>query len=164
MPVNSLMNIYNALVYSNLMQYIEIYSMARNNLLNRLQVRQNKILRTILNKKPREIHNSELYKSLKVLNISNLYKYQAYKFMYTWLNSGSFFYLNDEKTNFLRDTHVNTRDSNLLKLPQPKTELEKRCITYKSIKLWNSLPEHIKKLKNKKTFIKLIKKNIIENN
>ena len=48
-----------------------------------------------------------------------------------------------------------------LQLPQPRSEREKRFITYHGPKLWNSIPENIKNIRNPVTLKINVKKMLI---
>ncbi len=61
-------NIYFAYTYSRILYGIEVYRTASSELLNKLQIQQNRSLKILFNKHYR-MHTSDLYRELNLLNV-----------------------------------------------------------------------------------------------
>ena len=147
---------------------------ARNSIPNNLThlvVTQNKILRAIFRiPKYDRINNvyndtSLLYKNLDVLKLEDLYRYSLGLLIHNSIYSPS--YPTRIKELFTLRTDIidrNTRTNEMdLYYPTPKTMNTERKPSIAGSKLWNSLPEQLKKIKSLHKFKTELKKYLTRN-
>ena len=115
-----------------------------------LQILQNKILRLMFKIAPQSnVSNNYLYYSSKLLNIEDLYKLEIGKFMYSYEHNKLPPLFSDY---FLPQIHFhNTRSSSSNKyfLPFFSTNKTQTIINYTGVKIWNKIPDSLKKLSYK---------------
>ncbi len=127
-----------------------------------LQIVQNKMVRFILNKRPREhIGHTEL-KSVGFLNAKDWVSQLGLNLTHTIFYDKSPEYL---KIHFTKTSQLhshNTRGSNYnFVIPQVNTVTSK-TFYYNAIKDWNALPEEIQSMRNRASFKKSVKKYLFD--
>ena len=75
------MSVYCSLVYSHLQFAIICWGNSSETIKNKLQVKQNRIIKTLCNKFGTKTRLKPLYEQLQVLNIDEIYKLNVAKFM-----------------------------------------------------------------------------------
>ena len=141
-------SIYYATLHSRIKYGIALYGAADKNIIEPLQILQNKLLR-VLTKKDRMYSTNKLHNDLELLKINDIYESEILSFVYNCVNKnvpkvmGNYFTM-------LSDTHnVNTRNKNhILYDPCLKSKIGRLSVKQKGVQLWNKLD---KSLKNQKT-------------
>ena len=116
---------------------------------HKLQVKQNRIIKTLCNKFATKTTLKPLYKQLQVLNIDEIYKLEVAKFMAKVnLNKLPVFCCN-RSTIFrtLSSIHTySTRSVSSKSFYVQRTSLVKsnQSLKFSGVKIWNSLPRHIR--------------------
>ena len=80
-PQKALMSVYYSLVYSHLQYAIICWGNSFKTIKHKLQVKQNRIIKTLCNKFGTKTRLKPLYEQLQVLNIDEIYKLEVAKFM-----------------------------------------------------------------------------------
>ena len=142
-PRKILILLYNSFILPHLSLHIEIWGAAPNWHLNRLIVKQNKLLRAllgvvILNGIP-TMPTIDMYNTLKILTIRNLYKLFLFKF-FLLMKRGYLPYFFENILRPLQNAHTyNTRSGNY-RHPMIYTEVERRSIAHQIVLLYESTP------------------------
>ena len=113
-----------------------------------------------------QAHSEPLFKKYNLLNFDNMYKIEVAKFMFDIYHENSNEIFNDLsiKTN-IRNHHETRQSSNdNFSFPLVSTNYKQRSIIYEGVKIWNSLPAHIKRSPNKPYFTKKLNNYFLESN
>ena len=78
-PQKALISVYYSLVYSHLQYAIICWGNSSKIIKHKLQVKQNRIIKTLCNKFGRKTRLKPLYEQLQVLNIDEIYKLEVAK-------------------------------------------------------------------------------------
>ena len=156
LPPACALQLYYAFVYSRISYGIEIYGMASASTLKPLQIMQNRILKT-LTKKPRNYSTILLYKNLGLLMINDIHKKCFSTILYKYCNGmlpsvmGTSFLLKNRQNN------ISTRNSNYFTVTRHNNIHGKLTLNNYGYKIWQSLPDKVKKSKSICCFNKNIK-------
>ena len=139
---NNKYKIYHAYTYSKLLYGIEVYGQANKTTMQPLQIQQNRSIKVLFNKEP-HMHTSELYKTLKLLQIRNMYNVQLAQFVYKHQNNLLPSIFEHYFTTIKAVHNHHTRSYNKLYIPNPINEISKKSIKYMGANVWNSLPKDV---------------------
>ena len=134
----TLLNLYNSLIFPHISYGIHVWGTAASVHLNRLHVFQKKIVRIICGVHPRT-HTEPLFKAMNILDISQIRDYSITLFMYKMSNGmlPSMFEIMFIQTS---DVHsYPTRQADLLYVQFAATKRTQRTIRHFGTKLWNTL-------------------------
>ena len=134
----TLLNLYNALIFPPISYCIHVWGTTASIHLQRLYVLQKKNIRIICGVRPRT-HTEPLYKALDILNIDQVRDYSIALFMYKLMNHmlPSMFENMFIKTS---DVHnYSTRQADMLYVQYASTKRPQRTIKHHGTKSWNSL-------------------------
>lgn len=150
--------IYYSLMYPYL-QYCNIaWGSAQNAIINPLVIIQKKTVR-LLDDADYYAHTNPIFKELQIMKLDDIYKAESLKFVYDCINSNVKSAISFKA---VRNVHnFNIRTKTLLRPPKPKTELDKRSISYLGCINWNELPSTIKTSTSKIAFKSQLKKFLI---
>ena len=152
--------LYYAYIYSKIQYGIEAYGAAPAKTLKKIQVKQNRSIK-VLFIKDFYTPTKELHKELKLLTVQDIAKLSIIKFTHKQQNNDTPDIFNDVFTvNNTLHQH-STRQEYNLNIPLPKTENDKKKISYRGPTLWNSIPRKIRDLKTTKTFSKHVREHLI---
>ena len=158
-PKRILRLIYMSLIYSYLNYCNIIWGGAYDIVLKPLFILQKKAIRLISNSHYLE-HTAPLFKSLKLLNIYQIFKYNCLLLVHKCTNDN---YFPEFKKKLQSSIHsYETRNNNQLRVPLEKLKLCQKSYKYISIKLWNDVNEDIRNINFIITFKKKIKILLIE--
>ena len=135
--------LYNSLFASYLQYGILAWGSASPTSINSIQSLQNRIVRYMTFSPPFSNVDSK-YKSLKILRVQDLYRYESAKFMhsvcleYSPMHFQTYFQAIDHN----HDTR--TKRNVGFAIPQPRTERGKKSLRYTCVKSWASIPEFLK--------------------
>ena len=149
LPIFVKVRVYRSLVESHLLYGIKCWGpMLSGKLLTKLQVMQNNCIRSITNTK-RNSSVRKWFAELGILSISNLVKLNIAKFMYKYENAMLPCCLNNA---FIKKSihEYDTRQSD-------KKSYLRTCIFSEGSKVWNTIPNDIKKLARLANFQKHLK-------
>ena len=147
-PQITLKQLYFALIHPLLLYGIITWGSTFSTHLHRLQILQNKAVRAVVGA---HYHDSAkpILVNLQILQIDDLFKIEIAIFVFKWnRNSVPIFFSNFfKKTSDVskRITRQSTKSSNLY-YPRYRSNRLRRSIKYQGVKVWNSIPENIKKL------------------
>ena len=147
-PQIILKQLYFALIHPLLLYGIITWGSTFSTHLHILQILQNKAERAVVGA---HYHDSAkpILVNLQILQIDDLFKFEIAIFVLKWnRNSVPIFFSNCfKKTSDVskRITRQSTKSSNLY-IPRYRSNRLQRSIKYQRVKVWNSIPENIKKL------------------
>ena len=142
LPLNVLILLYHSLVVPHLTLHAEIWGSAQETYVNKLIVKQNKVLRAILgvalvDGRP-VMRTAEMYRGQKVLTFKNIFKLQLFKFLLSVLKGDLPLFYNL----ILRPLHslnVYFTRGGEFRLPFVTCEVERRGIAYQMVSLLNNI-------------------------
>ena len=148
-----LISVYKSLVESLIRYGIVVWGGLYQNSLNSLNVVQNYILKVLFEKN--KLSSANLLCASDIFDVRSIYVFEVCCFVKK----------NNEINNYVMHSY-NTRNcvSKHLVTPKIKTNLNKRSFTYLAPKIFNLIPNNIKSVHIFKTFKKLCKNFIFENN
>ena len=143
------MSVYYSLVYSHLQYAIICWGNSSKTIEHKLQVKQNRIIKTLCNKFGTKTGLKPLYEQLQVLNIDEIYKVEVAKFMAKVNLNKLPVFCSNQSTIFrtLSSIHTySTRSVSSKSFYVQKTSLVKtnQSLKISGGKIWNSLPRHIR--------------------
>ena len=149
LPLNALLNIYNALILPHLNYGLMIWGW-KSKKLTSLQKRAVRII----TKSHYRAHTTELFRKLNMLKIKDLCALQDYKFCFKFENSLlPHYFTNEMKKNLENKTHrYVTRHINNIKLPAVRHEFARHSISYTCPKTLNNMPSIFKEIINTHSF------------
>ena len=156
----TLQTIYYSLVYSHINYGIINWGNAAQTRLNKLQLIQNKIVKSISQSWKRKIKLLPIYKNLNLLTVKSVYKLEVSKFMYKYyhnqlpLSFSNYFQPNSNIHKY------STRQSYFL--PRLNKKKSQKSIKYFGIKTWEGIPKEYKSIKSLRTFAKSCKEHLIK--
>ena len=144
-PRQILMLLYNAFILPHFILHIEIWGSVPDCHLKRIIIKQNKLLRAILGvvivQGIPTVHTVDMYKSLRILTVRNLYKLSLFKFM-IFMRQGYLPYFYNILLRPLETDHSYNTRSNVFRHPLITSEVERRSILHQLVILNESiLPE-----------------------
>jgi hypothetical protein len=99
----------------------------------------------------------------KILNLENLYIFNANMCMFKMFNCNHLPYMFDKVRNLVTQHNYNSRNRGNCIVPAPIVQSVKRNYLYQAIKSWNSLPQAIKDINNFNKFKKTLKEHLFNN-
>ena len=161
LPKETLLTLYYSFIYPYLNYCIHIWGSSSTNALEKILLLQKRIVRIICGVN-RLTHSDPLFKSLSVLSITKLYKYNIGLLMYKYHHG----WLPQILDLFERNSEVhcyNTRQFNQLHVPIYRTELGKRSFHFQAVKIWNDVYSSLSVDIKIGTFKKHLKHYLIQN-
>ena len=156
-----LRNVYFRIAYSHLQYGITTWGNSAVKYVNKIQVQQNCIVKTITKSSFFKTKLSPLYDELKLLKLNNIYNLEVSKLMYKFKSKSlsicfnKYFVFHSKVHSY--STRFATGDN--CSLTRFNKSNSQRSICYHGPKIWNELPADIKNIaqKSKHVFIKKIK-------
>jgi len=159
-PISNRKLLLEAYFMSRLQYGIEIYGSANNQLIHKLQIKQNRAIKTLYNL-DFLTPSKKMHKDYNVLMVKDRYKLNISKFVFKQQNNQLPIILGDYFSN-VKDSHNHkTRTNENIKINKCKTEIGKRATQIQGAHVWNSIPLKIRKAKTLKTFAKSTQKILI---
>ena len=157
-PQIILKQLYFALIHPLLLYGIITWGSTFSTHLHRLQILQNKAVGAVVGA---HYHDSAkpILANLQILQIDDLFKFEIAIFVFKWnrnsvlISFSNFFKKTSDVSK--RITRQSSKSSNLY-IPRYRSNRLQRSIKYQGVKVWNSIPESIKKL-SKNLFKKQLK-------
>ena len=146
LPLNILKLLYNSFVLPHLILHIDIWGAAPNTHLDKLQIKQNKLLRSILGVRTvdyiPEVPTADMYRSTNFINIRNLFKFYLFKFLVN-IMQGQMSYFYDTLLRPIELQHRYGTRQHSFRQPLITNEVVRRAMTPQLVSLFNSLPPQI---------------------
>jgi hypothetical protein len=153
LPKKILYTLYNSLILPHLTYGVVAWGNTDASLIKRISTLQKKAIRLISGSKYNS-HTSPIFKYLKTLNFHDLFQTECCKIYMKYCRNELPSYLMNQFQIDHRPHHYNIRQSSVIPLPLIRTKLEEQLIRYKVATSWNSLPSHLKSLKNEPKSLK----------
>ncbi len=146
---------YNAYIFSKIQYGIEVYGQTSTSTLQKVQIQQNRALKTLGNK---DYHTptKSLHKELNLFIVEDIYKLGVLKFVYKQQNN----LLPNIFSQFYIENASNIRQSHGLHVINPTNKFGQRRIMYQGTCLWNSIPAQLRSF-HFKILSKKVKQNFI---
>ena len=146
LPLSILKLLYNSFVLPHLIMHIEIWGAAPDSHLNKVQIKQNKLLRAILGVQiidyiP-EVRTADMYKQTNILKVRNVFKFYMFKFLVHVLQGHMPYFYNTLLQPFEVHHRYRTRNHSF-RQPLITSEVIRRSISPQIIALFNSLPPQL---------------------
>lgn len=161
LPVSALRSLYFALIHSHFNYGIITWGNSRS--INRLLLLQKRAMRIIANTRYRA-HTDPIFKSLKILKISDIYKLQISLFAFDYKHnklpmSFTNYYINPRVSAI--STRSVTNDVNIYN-PRPRTCNSSESVFYMVPVIWNELSPQIKTARSKTAFKYMLKSSMLD--
>jgi len=148
-PEKTLLTLYNSLIFPHLTYGILLWGSTFPSYLTSLQILQNKAIRAIGKLSWKERVTPTLQR-LNILKVADIHKLEIAKFMHKYSSQSLPSPFSSYFTHFNKQHQHLTRTSNNFSLPLYSSSKTQRNIKFVGAKLWNSIPNHIRKLTYKK--------------
>ena len=161
-PSYIIVNLYYRLIYPHLTYCNIVWGNTHPTFLNKLFILQKKAVR-LLTSSDYRAHTSNLFQTLNILTIFDIYSYQLGVFMYKIDHNclpsvfQYFFKLNSD------DHYHFTRSWNKIHVSSINTEINRKSIVYSGVKFWNNLDATIKNALSLHTFTYHLKRHLLSN-
>ena len=157
-----MMNVYYTLCYPHLIYCVSVWGCTWHTFLKDVIAAQKRIIR-IMCFKGKYDHTSELFSELNLLNYLSIHKYFLLLAIFKSLHNVQV--VDNNLRPFARMTHVHGTRGSLTDLvcPPARTTLCLNSVLCAGPKMWNSLPQKIKKLNQLNTFKKQLKEFLFSN-
>ena len=158
---DTMQSLYYCFIYPYISYCIHVWGSTFQTYLNKILLLQKRVIRLIAGVN-RKTHSTPLFDSLCILTVEKLYSYNVGLFMYKYHHG----WLSQIFDVFQRNSDVHyhdTRQSQFLHLPKPKTEMGKRSFCYQAVLVWNTAHRNLKINVKIGTFKKHFKKYLLEN-
>ena len=146
LPLSILKLLYSSFVLPHLIMHIEIWGSAPNCHLDKVQIKQNKLLRAILGVQIVDyipvVPTTEMYKMTNILNIRNLFKFYMLKFLAHVLQGRMPYFYNSLLRPYEVHHRYGTRNHSF-RQPFIANEVVRRSLSSQLITMFNSLPTQI---------------------
>ena len=136
-------------MYSHLQYAIICWGNSSKTIKHKLQVKQNRIIKTLCNKFGTKTRLKPLYEQLQVLNIDEIYKLEVAKFMAKVNLNKLPVFCSNQSTIFRTLSSIHTYSTQSVSSKSfyvQRTSLVKtnQSLKISGVKIWNSLPGHIR--------------------
>lgn len=139
---------YHAIFESHLRYGITIWGGTSNKNLTRILIIQKKAIRTLGSLKPRDSCR-EMFKHLKIFTVINLYIFETISYLHIKTPESA-------RTG-LQNHNYNTRHATNYSLPIHRLSATEKRPAYMGAKMWNVLPDMLKRVNNKQKFQKQLR-------
>ena len=141
---NSAIVLANSLVHSKIDYCNSLLNGLPNTSITRLQYVQNYLARVVCNTTKLRSHTATLLKSLHWLPISERIKFKIATLTFKAINFRKPSYLSELLTSYQPSRSLRSSGTNLLSVPDIRSEIGRRSFSYAAPKLWNSLPPDLR--------------------
>ena len=146
LPSNTLTPVYYSLVYSHLQYAIICWGNTSKKVLNRLQIKQNRIIKILSKKFGKKVRLQPLFQKLNFLRLNKIFKFEIAKFMVKFHSNKLPQFCEEYLKSFVKVSSVHThytRSSFSNEYYVPRTFYHKTDQSLRVIgaKIWNDLPK-----------------------
>ena len=156
---DTIKQVYLSLAYPHLLYCCAQWGGTFSTYTDSLFVEQKKLLRIMFHRQSYD-HTHPLFTSYNLLKLNDITRI----YLQTCLFVHSALYSSPVDWNFHLMDHSSTRSYNNLRLPLCRTSHAQLNILFRGPKLWNQLPQDIKRETSRPTFKRKLKKNMLLNN
>ena len=144
---------YNAYILPHLDYCCTVWGNCSQELTNSILKFQKRAARIILDK-DYEYPTEQLFKDLRWTTFSQRVEYKKAILVYKSIQADAPAYLNDkfQFCNTAAQANLRSVDSKALKVPKPSLEIYRKSLAYLGSKIWNELPESVRKVSNLNQF------------
>jgi hypothetical protein len=173
LPEDALCNLYYALFHCHLAYAIQIWSCGQTSNMNEIEKKQKAAIRVICNVKFNS-HTEPLFKRLEILPVKKLSEYTNIQFMQqyahdllpltfrnTWV-SNRIRRQNQAPPQQQNQELAQLRNEDDLAVPFARTDTLRKFPLFSLPKIWNEVPADLKFIRNKKTFQKKLKNQLMD--
>ena len=153
--------LYFSLVYSRIQYGIEIYGTCQKGLIDKIQILQNKLLKTLY-KLPYVTDTNKLHTRLNILKVKDIYKINVLKFVYESINHTSIEQFHNHYEYQSNRNNANLRNRNLLYPQTSNNKFGESTLKFQGTQLWNSLPVNLRFINSFYSFKKALRQKIME--
>ena len=154
---------YYALFYSILTYEIVLWGGAARSAMNQLQVTQNKIVRALFANKIQHMHTREIYSSLGILRVKQIYKFELGKLIFNALYCNKYRNFRNVINGLSWGHNFNTRRINAFRLPYTRVNTDHASVLFASVAQWNSFPLEIRSSSSLHVFKRSLIEYLIQN-
>lgn len=160
----ALHKLYYTLIHPHLIYCNIVWGNNYKIITEKIQILQNKSIRLIF-KERNYISTTNLMTKFKILNISNIHKYQTGIFIFKYLHKllPPFFYSKLFQDKYKITYVIRTRNINNLSIPFASTTTRLFTIKFSGPRIWNNLPSRLKNINSISSFKNAIKNYFIIN-
>ena len=164
-PIQILIDVFNALIHSYLRYGILVWGSASTSNIQSLSTLVNKAIRIISFAPHGNLHISQLYKDLNLLNLQSIFKLELGKFLYKEKHSllptkiGNYFELSSNFVEHRHNTRVSVTSQTLNLVVRLKSS--EKAVQFRGNKLWNSISHDLRSQESYKIFKRKFKKQLI---
>ena len=153
---------YNSMALSLITYLIPVWGGASNTLISDLQITQNKIVRNLFGNKINWTHTTDIFRALKILKITSVYKLELGKLVYNILYMNRYSKLAASLSELSWTHNYNTRKINIYQLPFARVQVDRASTLFSAVNLWNGLPLSVRSCKSLYSFASNLKKYLLE--
>ena len=161
LPSNILKLIYSSLIHPYLIYGLEAWFGTFKNNTNKISVSQKKAIRAINNLDYND-HTNEYFKSLNILKLEDQYKLQITTYIYKLLNLDADSNLASKLVLNSQVHHHGTRQESKLNIARINKARSKFSLTQNGGKIWNALPENLRKIDSLTKFKRETKSHLLK--
>ena len=153
MTISSAKAFYYSLVFSHLKYGILVWGGTMDTLgFRTLELLQNKIILNLFGKNLNTQNKQTIYKNMKILKLSDIYKTSACMAIYNCLQNNYLPSLRNTIIGLIRNHPHLTRNRRNFRLPMPRLMAIKLNIVYQALKCWNTTDPDIRNSQSPKEF------------
>ena len=157
LDISSAIILANSLVISKLDYCNSLLNGLPKSSINRLQVVQNSLARTIYPSAKRSDHVSPLLHKLHWLPVSSRIEFKIATLIFKVLKFQQPAYMFDMIAPYIPPRSLRSSNKNLLIVPDIRSEMGRRSFSFAAPTIWNSLPQHIRSSDSLSVFRGLLK-------
>lgn len=154
-PKQVLILLYHSFIQSHISYGLEVWGCASKTKIQKIYIAQKTALRA-MTFNSRLTPSSPLFHSLGILDVFKLYRHSVAIFIYRLINEQLPHSVNDYY-NFFDNQYSTRQKQSTLLVPRVRTEHGKTSISFMGSRIWNNLPEEMKRLKTVNSFRKKLK-------
>ena len=154
-PKRVLLLLYHSFIQSHISYGLEVWGCASKTKIQKIYIAQKTALRA-MTFNSRLTPSSPLFHSLGILDVFKLYRHSVAIFIYRLINEQLPHSVNDYY-NFFDNQYSTRQKQSTLLVPRVRTEHGKTSISFMGSRIWNNLPEEMKRLKTVNSFRKKLK-------
>ena len=156
-PQHILILLYKSFIQSHIMYGIEVWGSSCKTYLNCILLSQKMAMRAITFS-PIRTSSKPLFKQLRIMDVYELHKLTICTFVFDLIKGNLPHDIVEYFQSIQHSYTTRGKKDELLYLPKCKTSYGQFSISFTGVKLWNSLPKNIRKIKKRKSFrLKLTK-------
>ena len=155
LTIKAMTQLYYSLVYPHITYCHVVWGGLSDHRLNPINLSQKRFIRVLSYLKKYD-HTNNAFSHLNILKLKEVNEYCTALFVYKSLSNPD-----DHMFTMRTNPHYNLRQSTLLKLPAVQSAQSKSFIAFHGVKIWNILPEDIRRAPSIPSFKRSLKKYLL---